>query len=128
MCHRFYGTQSNSLDKLTKKKENSCRHYKSSTTKLFQCYTLSFQHPKKKKRKLTTQCVKIKHANETIQYNWLVVIMMIDVSEQSKFFKQEGCATTDNMFRMAFHAQKYIPLIQIIVKLALGFSDCNRFN
>jgi hypothetical protein len=50
------------------------------------------------------------------------------VSEQSKFFKQEGCATTDNMFRMAFHAQKYIPLIQIIVKLALGFSDCNRFN
>ena len=26
------------------------------------------------------------------------------------------------MFRMAFHARKYIPLIQIIVKLAVGLS------
>ena len=49
--------------------------------------------------------------------------MIIEVSEQSKFiYKKEGCATTDNMFRMAFHARKYIPLIQIIVKLALRLS------
>ena len=43
-------------------------------------------------------------------------------SRVNLYIKKEGCATTDNMFRMAFHARKYIPLIQIIVKLALRLS------
>ena len=43
-------------------------------------------------------------------------------SRVNLYIKKEGCATTDNMFRMAFHARKYRPLIQIIVKLALRLS------
>lgn len=55
--------------------------------------------------------------------------MIIDVSEQSKFFKQKGCAATDNMFRMAFScAEIHTSHSDHSKTCTWVMSDCNRFN